>query len=152
METLRAPYSYKSDPNVPVFDDSGPVTVMDAHCALCARGAKWIAKNDTAKEFKIIPLQSDLGNALMQHYEMDPNDPTSWLYITDGVAYTSLDALIKVGARLGGVWNLLSILRILPSFIQDYLYRKVAMNRYRLFGKADLCSLPDPDVRERLLS
>ena len=60
---------------------------MDAHCALCARGAAWIARNDRLAEFKIVPLQSELGNALMIHYAMDPEDPTSWLYLEDGRAY-----------------------------------------------------------------
>jgi len=27
----------------------------------------------------------------------------------------------------------------------------VARNRYRLFGKADMCSLPDPDFQKRLM-
>jgi predicted DCC family thiol-disulfide oxidoreductase YuxK len=35
--------------------------------------------------------------------------------------------------------------------VQDILYRAVARNRYRLFGSADLCTLPDPEVQKRLL-
>lgn len=123
---------------------------MDAHCALCARGAKWIAHNDHNVEFKIVPSQSELGNALMRHFEMDPADPTSWLYLIDGHAYASLDALVNVGRRLGGVWNVLIALRVIPRGLRDILYRFVARNRYRWFGTADLCGLPDPQVKKRL--
>lgn len=127
-------------------------TVMDAHCALCARGARWIARNDRAGAFTIIPVQSELGGALMRHYGLDPVDPVSWLYVEHGRAFTSLDALIRVGRRLGGVWRGLVVLRLLPRAVQDPLYRLVARNRYRLFGRADLCALPDPQVQKRLLT
>ncbi len=77
MHIDRPPYSYRDDSAVPGFSDRGPVCVMDARCALCARGAKWIARNDRDVEFRIVPLQSELGNMLMIHYAMAPADPTS---------------------------------------------------------------------------
>ncbi len=112
----------------------------------------WIAHNDSKAEFGIIPIQSDLGIALMRHYGMDPADPLSWLYLEDGKAYSSLDAIIRVGLRLGGVWKGLVILKILPRPLQDYLYGVVARNRYRLGGKTDLCGLPDPEIKKRLIT
>ncbi len=147
----HAPYSYLQDPIVPAFEAGDIFTVMDAHCALCARGARWIARNDKAQEFRILPIQSPAGHALLQHYGLDPDDPTTWLFVEHGQAYTSLDALARVGSRLGGIWKSLTLLRRLPRSIQDPLYRTIARNRYRLFGKADLCTLPAPDVRERLV-
>lgn len=147
----RPLFSYRDDASVPEFDDAGPRTVMDAHCALCARGAKWIAKNDSEARFKIIPLQSELGRALMTHYGVDPDDPASWLFLDDGAAYSSLGALMRVGQRLGGIWRGLSVLKILPPAVQTLLYNFVARNRYRFFGRAGLCAMPDKDVQERLI-
>ena len=147
----RPPYSYRNDSKIPDFTDLGPVCVMDAHCSLCARGARWIAHNDRNADFKIVPLQSKLGIALMTHYGMDAEDPTSWLYLAEGRGYASLDALIRVGHRLGRGWNLLTILRLIPRGLRDILYRTVARNRYRWFGTADLCNLPDAEVQKRLL-
>jgi len=144
-------YSYRTDKSVVDFDDAGPRTVMDAHCGLCAKGARWIARNDKEMEFRIIPLQSDLGRALMRHYEMDPDDPLSWLYLQDGLAYSSLDAVMRVGKRFGGIWHLTAILSILPRRLQDALYGLVARNRYKFFGRIDLCAMPDPDIQKRLL-
>lgn len=131
---------------------TGPIfTVMDAHCALCARGARWIARNDRKGEFKIVPIQSALGRDLLIRNGLDPDDPTSWLFIENGHAFQSLDAVIRVGWRLGGPWKALALLRILPRSWQDKLYHAVARRRY-LLGRADLCHLPDPDVRARLVS
>ncbi|MGI9393625.1 MAG: thiol-disulfide oxidoreductase DCC family protein [Boseongicola sp.] len=140
------------DSSVGEFSAGNVLTVMDARCSLCARGATWIARNDKAQEFTIIPVQSSVGSALMRHYGLDPSDPSSWLYLEDGLAYSSLDALTRVGRRLGGVWRGLGILRILPTTLQDFMYRAVARNRYRIFGSTDLCTLPDAEVQKRLLS
>ena len=147
----RDPYSYRQDKSVPDFA-AGPVfTVMDATCALCARGAAWIARHDRAQEFTIIPMQSAPGRALLVHYGLDPDDPVSWLYVEGGRAHTSLGAVIRVGRRLGGVWRGLGLLGVMPQRWQDALYVRVARNRYRVFGTADLCTLPDPEVQKRLL-
>lgn len=144
-------FSYRNDKNVPDFDDSYLFTVMDAHCGLCSKGAKWIARNDKHEQFKIIPMQSDLGQALFQHYAIDPNDPASWLYVENGYPFTSLDATIQVGSRLGGVWHGLKILNLVPKFMRDKLYAMVARNRYRFFGRTDLCEMLDSEVQKRLL-
>ena len=144
-------YTHRADPSVPKFDDTGPRTVMDAHCALCARGARWIARRDKAREFRIIPLQSELGRALMTHYGMDPHDPTSWLYLEDGIPHTSLHAFTRVARRIGGIWHIVRLLNILPPSLQDPLYYLVARNRIRMFGKGDLCNMPDAAVQERLM-
>ena len=112
---------------MPDFSAGNVITVMDAGCSLCARGA------------------------LMKHYGLDPADPTSWLYLEEGRAYSSLDALIRVGRRLGGVWKGLCVLRILPTSLQNTIYCAVARNRYRIFGTTDLCMLPNAEVQKRLL-
>ena len=132
--------------------DPGPIfTVMDAHCALCAKGAAWIARNDHAEEFRIVPIQSLLGRALLTENGLDPDDPASWLFVENGATYGSLDALIRVGWRLGGMWKALAILRILPRPMRDRLNRTVARRRYDWFGRADMCAMPDPEVQRRLI-
>lgn len=127
-------------------------TVMDAHCTLCAKGAAWIAHNDKTDEFRIISIQSALGKSLLRQNDLDPDDPASWLYLEYGQAYAGLDALVRVGQKLGGIWVALSILRVLPRWMRQRLYHTVARNRYRLFGAADLCRLPDPEVKRRLVT
>lgn len=151
MIVKSAPHSHRTDPNVPAFPDTGSVTVMDATCGICARGARWIANNDARAEFRIIPLQSDLGHAVMRHYGLDPEDPTSWLYLQDGLPFEGADAVIRVAQRLGGKWRVLGIFRLIPAGLLHRLYLLIARNRYRLSGRADLCNMPDPAVQARLL-
>ena len=32
----RAKHAYRDDPDVPAFEDGGPIAVMDGECALCS--------------------------------------------------------------------------------------------------------------------
>ena len=147
----REPYSYKRDPIVPDFDDSGPVVFMDGDCVLCTTGARLIARLDRKEEFRICPIQTPTGAAVLRHYGLEPDDPTTWLYLADGRAYTSLDAMIRAGTRMGGIGKLLLGLRMLPRPLQDWLYRRLARNRYRLFGRTDMCAVAGPGLRARLM-
>jgi predicted DCC family thiol-disulfide oxidoreductase YuxK len=148
----REAYSYRADTTVPAFPDGGPVVFMDGECALCSRGASLIAKFDRAGEFRIATTQSPLGRGVLRHYGLDPGDAESWLYLVGGRAYSSMDAIIRVGRRVGGWGQLLRVLMVLPRPVQDWLYRRLARNRYRLLGRADMCALPDPELRRRLLA
>jgi predicted DCC family thiol-disulfide oxidoreductase YuxK len=145
------PYSYRTDATVPVFDDRYPVTVMDGECVLCSVGARLIARFDRRGEFRICRTQTQLGKALLIHYGLSPEDPESWVYIVDGQAYTSLDGMIRAGSRVGGPGILLQPLRLVPRALQDWLYRRIARNRYWLFGRTDMCNIPDPALRARLM-
>lgn len=147
----RTAFSYRDDPAIPDFDDGGPIAVMDGDCALCSFGARMIARFDRAARFRICPGQTELGSALLGHYDLAPDDPESWLLIVDGRAYSSLDAIIRVGAEVGGVGHAFFLLRILPRVVQDWIYRRIARNRYALFGRGDMCALPDARLQARLL-
>ena len=147
----RPPYSYRGNPSVPHFDDSGPVTFMDGECVLCTFGARLIARFDKHDAFRICRVQTPLGRAVLAHYGLSVGDPESWLLLVDGKAYTSLDAMIRAGRLVGGAGWLLQPLRVLPRSAQDWLYARIARNRYALFGRSDMCAVPDPRLRAKLM-
>lgn len=144
-------FSHRADPDVPAFEDAGPVVFMDGECALCSTGARIISRLDKLEEFRICPIQNAVGQGVLTHYGLDPTDPDSWLYLVDGRAYTSIDAMIRVGRRLGGIGHATGVLSLLPRAAQDRLYRCIARNRYQLLGHARLCSFPDPQLHRRLI-
>jgi predicted DCC family thiol-disulfide oxidoreductase YuxK len=59
--------------------------------------------------------------------------------------------MIRVGERCGGFGRLLSLLRLVPRSLRSRVYAWLARNRYRLFGRGDLCALPSPSLRARLM-
>lgn len=151
MINSRASYAYRDDPNVPAFDDRGVVVFMDGACALCSGVAHAIARRDRRHDVRIATVQSPLGRAMLLHFGLDAEDPESWLYLEAGRAYASLDGIIRLARRLGGWLHVFAVLSLLPRPAQDWLYRRIARNRYRIFGHADLCATPDAEVRARLI-
>ncbi|XBQ15271.1 MAG: hypothetical protein ABL308_09905 [Oceanicaulis sp.] len=54
--------------------------------------------------------------------------------------------------RLKFPWNALAALgAALPGPLREPVYRLVAKNRIAWFGRCDLCALPDPELRRRLI-
>ena len=151
MLNQKPAYSYRSDAAIPDFDDTGVIVFMDGECAICTRGARIISAMDKKGLFKICPTQSALGQAVLTHYGLSVDDPDTWLYLEDGHAYSSLDAIIRAGNRLGGVGRLINVFAVFPRSIQDWLYRRLARNRYWLFGRTDMCAVPDEKLRARLI-
>ena len=68
-----------------------------------------------------------------------------------GILYTKSDAVLRIGAGLGGLWRVLSWIRFLPRPVRDALYFLVQKSRYQVFGKRETCRLPTPDERSRFL-
>ena len=95
--------------------------------------------------------QSPLGQALFRHYGLDTEAFETNLVLIDGRAYAKLDSVADVCRRLGGRWRLLAALRLLPRPLADWLYDRIARNRYALFGRTDSCMIPPPEWRDRFI-
>jgi predicted DCC family thiol-disulfide oxidoreductase YuxK len=141
--------SYRHDPNIPPFDESRPVFLFDGICVLCSTGVSFLMRHDRRAKIALASAQSNLGRALYAHYDLRID--ASYLLIADGRAYAKTDGFIRVGKELGGVWRSAELMRIIPRRVRDWLYDKLAANRYRLFGKSEYCALLTPAQRGRLI-
>lgn len=72
------------------------------------------------------------------------------LWDEEGVHYRS-DAALRSVARLGGVWRAAGALLWVPKGLRDGVYRWVARNRIRWFGRVESCALLSGADRDRLL-
>jgi predicted DCC family thiol-disulfide oxidoreductase YuxK len=146
------PYSYRSDPAVPAFPDDKALVVFDGVCVLCSGFAKFILKRDAAFAFRLTTAQSPLGQALYRHYGLDTRQFETNLVLADGRAFCKLDSVAATGERLGGMWRALALLRLVPRPLADWLYDRIATNRYALFGRTESCMMPPPQWRDRFIA
>ena len=145
-------YSYRDDASVPRFDDARPIVVFDGVCVLCSGWMEFLVRRDPeAARFRFVVAQSSLGQALYRHYRLDPVEFETNLVLVEGRLYTKLDAFAAVMRELPRGWPLLSVARWLPEPIADWLYDRIAKNRYRWFGRRDTCLMPTSDLRTRFL-
>ena len=147
-------FSYRADPSVPTFPDNDPVIVYDGVCVLCSRSMRIIANGDHNHRFRFMSAQSPKGQALFQHYGLDPVEFETVLLIENGRAYGKLDMITRVVGQLGGYYWFLSalrVMRLLPGRFQDWCYDRIAKNRYSLFGRSDVCIAADPSWHDRVI-
>jgi len=129
----------------------GPIILFDAECVLCSANAQFVLKHDAAGRFRLASMQGDVGKALYRAQGMDPNDPVSILVVDGHKVLQDSDAVLSIYEGLGYPWRLLGVFRLVPAFLRDPIYRWVARNRYRWFGKRAECWLAPPAYRDRIL-
>ena len=147
-----APYSYRADPAVPDFPDATKLIVFDGVCVLCSGFARFVVKHDKRDQFSFAAAQASLGQALFRHYGLDDTDFETNLLIEDGRAYGRMEAFAHILKGLGAPWSLAMGVLVLPQPIRDWLYDRIARNRYRIFGRYETCTVPDdPLLKKRLI-
>jgi predicted DCC family thiol-disulfide oxidoreductase YuxK len=129
-----------------------PVIFFDGVCNLCNAAVQFIIKHDKAAVFKLAALQSAAATRLLVNLPGNEAAADSILLLENGKVYTRSTAALRIAKRLTGRWKLLYVLILVPRFIRDAVYKLVARNRYRIWGKQDNCMVPAPDLQERFLS
>lgn len=144
-------YSYRNDPAVPSFADDRPVVLFDGDCALCSHSARTLLKH--GPRFRLLPTQTDLGQALLAHYGLDPHDPSTMLVIEEGRAIGQSDGVLHLARHLPFPYRLAVVAYLVPRPIRDWAYSMVARHRRRFAGKT-WCAMPPQgvDMKDRVLS
>lgn len=125
---------------------------FDGICVLCNGFVRFLIKRDPEARLRFTTNQSETGAALFAQTGQDGNAPTSVILVDGAKRYFESDAALRAIAALGGGWRLAAVFRIIPRVLRDTVYRFVARNRYRWFGRLDSCPLPLPEWRVRFIS
>lgn len=136
---------------------ANPIILYDGVCGLCNRLVQFLLKHDKAGRLRFAALQSDFAEQVLGRHGIDAKDLDTVQVIEnydqpgERVLQRS-DAILRAGRELGGFWAASSsVARVVPRGLRDLVYRFVATNRYRVFGKYDSCMLPDANQRSRFL-
>ena len=152
-----------------------PILFFDGVCGLCNRFVDFMLRTDSQHLFRYAPLQGETARRLLEmddqaggHEAGDPRTdapepgnpqtgdlpsggPHSFVFLEKDRQYEQSNAVLHALIRLGGAWRLIAVLYIFPRPVRDLVYRVVARNRYRWFGRRDACRMPTPEERGRFL-
>lgn len=127
------------------------VLFFDGDCAFCSDSVRRVVRLDKQGKVSFAPLQGELAKEMgFSHHAAEDGGTMVLLRESDGKVFTHSDGWIELASALGGWWRVLTITRFIPKPVRDLVYRFVARNRYHIMGRADTCSLPDPEVLKRL--
>jgi predicted DCC family thiol-disulfide oxidoreductase YuxK len=127
------------------------VLLYDGLCCLCNRTVHFLLRIDHRSVLHFAALQSTSAKSLLEQVDHSRPLPDGVVLIHNGKIYTESEAALKSLQLIGGIWKLLAMLRFIPNFIRKPIYRIVARNRYKWFGKYDTCPLPKPEWKQRFL-
>jgi len=127
------------------------IILFDGVCNLCNGAVKFVSTYDRKKIFHFASLQSNSGQELLKKYGLSTDELDTFVYINKNQCFTRSTAGLMVLNDLGGIWKLIGFLKFFPIRFLDFLYNKIAKNRYRIFGKKDSCSMIEIDLNERIL-
>jgi predicted DCC family thiol-disulfide oxidoreductase YuxK len=136
---------------------SNPIILYDGVCGLCNRLVQFLLKHDREGRLRFASLQSDFAAKVLGRHGIDPKDLDTVQVVVnydqpDERVLQRSDAILRAGRELGGFWGAsASVGKVVPRGLRDLVYRFVATNRYRVFGKYDTCMLPDQNQRSRFL-
>ncbi len=141
----------KSTTAVPYISENDHVILFDGVCKLCHGWSRFIIKHDRKHVFKLATVQSVQGQAILQHFGLPTDHFDTMLYIENHQAFEKSTAFLKIVKKLPYPIKLLQVCYVVPRFIRDWFYDRIALNRYRLFGKYNECLLPTADHNSRFL-
>ena len=123
---------------------------FDGECLLCNGFVDFIMRLDKACYLRIAPLQGSTAQKLLPSL---PENTEDWsiYYIEAGEIYDQSDAVLRVLYHLGGIGSWLSFARLIPRSIRNFVYRIIARNRYRWFGRRATCRMPNEQEKARFL-
>lgn len=128
------------------------IWVFDGECVLCLAGVRFAARRDPHARIGYLAMRSPLGRQAAAQAGVDADAPATFLVYDRGEAFAKSDAVIRIGERLGGGWSVLAkAARLVPRPLRDAVYGVVARNRYRWFGRNELCQLEDLGLSDRLI-
>ena len=128
-----------------------PIIVFDAMCVLCSANAQFVLHNDRRGHFLLASMQGEVGSAIYRKFGIDPTAPDTMVVVTGEQALRDSDAVLAIYAGLGWPWRAISVLGFIPRCLRGPVYRFIARNRYRIFGKREACWMPTPDQAKRVL-
>lgn len=127
------------------------VLFFDGDCAFCSAAVRRVNRLDPYERVDFAPLQGKLAEKLgLQHYATGTGGTMVLLRESDGRIFLRSDALIELGAAIGGIWRCLALFSIIPRAWRDHVYQFIADRRRLLPVNHSACSLPDERLRKRL--
>ena len=128
------------------------IILFDGVCNFCNSSINFVIDHDPEKHFKFAPLQSEIGQEILTQFHKNTKDFDSVILLKNNQLYEKSEAALEITKHLSGFWKYLSVFKILPTVFLNFFYNIVAKNRYKIFGKADSCRMPTPELRERFLA
>lgn len=128
------------------------IVFFDGYCVLCNFWVKKLCKWDKKDRLRFTTLDSKMAFDLKAKSGFDLKEVDSIL-VWDQQNNPLVEAagVFKILEALGDFWRVFLIFKILPLTVLNRIYRGIAKNRVRWFGKNTSCPLPDTSFQHKFI-
>lgn len=127
------------------------IILFDGVCNLCNSTVMFLIKHDKNNQLHFAAQQTSAGERIIEQYHINDNHQ-SVIIIKNELVYFKSDAIIEIGKLLTGWPQILVVGVVLPAFFRNWLYDLIAKNRYKFFGKREICSVPSKELKHKFIS
>jgi predicted DCC family thiol-disulfide oxidoreductase YuxK len=134
-----------------------PILLYDGVCGLCNYLVHFVLRRDRKGVFRFAWLQGEIARHVLERHGMRSGElDTVYIVVNYELPEERLlarsDAVGFVLGEFGWAWRAAAVvLRIVPRVLRDAGYSFVARNRYRLFGRSEMCRVPGELDRGRFI-
>ena len=127
------------------------ILLFDGHCNLCNAWVQYVVKRDSSSTIRFASLQSGAGRRLLEEHKIDVNYIDSLVLFEEGRFSVSSNAALRTLSYFDGWERHLVFLSVVPGSLRDLVYRFIAKNRYKWFGRREQCMVPTAELSKRFL-
>ena len=77
------------------------VFLYDGHCVLCSKAVEYTLRHEKNPQTRFVAILSEEGRALAKDYDINPENPQSFLFIKDALAHASSDGVLELVHHVG---------------------------------------------------
>lgn len=127
------------------------IILFDGVCNFCNYWVNFIIDRDKQQIFKFAALQSNAGQKLLKEFNLDTTNFDTFILVSGNHHYTKSTAALKIASKLNYPIKIIYSFMIIPKPIRDFVYSLIANNRYKLFGKRDVCRIPTEEEKSKFV-
>lgn len=125
--------------------------LFDGVCNFCNYWVRFALKRDQKQKLSFGTLQGNTAQSVLPLHGINEKEIASVVFIENGKLWQNSSAVLRICRHLSGSWKLFYALIIIPAPIRDFIYKMIAKNRYRWFGKRESCMVPDASMKDRFV-
>jgi len=128
------------------------IILFDGVCNFCNEKVNFIIKNDTNDVFRFVALQSETGQKIVTYLGIDKTIDSIILYEPAYAYFIKSEAVFRIIKHLSSSVKLLLLFNFIPINIKNLIYDYIAKNRYKWFGKLEVCMIPSEEIIRKFIA
>lgn len=125
------------------------IVFYDGDCGFCNRSVQFVLENSKDKEILFAALQSSGANSFLRAMLGKSPDLSTFYYYDGKELHQKSTAAMKLAKTFRFPHSALRLLILVPRFMRDFVYDKIAAKRHRLMK--GFCVLPSEEDRRRFV-